>query len=76
MPDRAGEVEVPVLVLHGGRDVFAATADVRRFPDAFPAGTPVEFHYYPESHHLLFYDRDRQQVLRDTEGWLLGLGFK
>jgi alpha-beta hydrolase superfamily lysophospholipase len=76
MPEQAGRVHDPVLILHGGKDVFAPSETVRPFPAAFPPQVPVEFHYYPGSHHLLFYDHEREQVLRDTERWLMRLAGK
>ena len=73
MSGEAARVGVPVLILHGGKDIFATTADVSSFPQSFPPATPVRFHIYPDSHHLLFYDHERARVLKDTERWLLEL---
>ena len=67
----APRVNMPVLVLHGGRDIFSRPADIEDFAQRFPG--PTERHYYPESYHLLFYDHERDRVLADVTRWLRDL---
>ena len=68
MEPQAGGIEQPTLVLHAGHDVFARGDLVKDFVARLPHG---EVHCYPDSHHLLFYDRDREQVVRDITHWCL-----
>jgi alpha-beta hydrolase superfamily lysophospholipase len=70
MPKKAAKVNVPVLLLHGGKDVFSHPDDVVRFEWAFPAAPSVKRRYYPDSYHLLFYDHERERILKDTISWI------
>lgn len=70
MPAQAREVSLPVLLLHGGHDVFSRPDDVEAFAKAFGEPAAVKRRFYPESYHLLFYDNDRERVLRDITTWL------
>lgn len=70
-PETATQVKMPVLILHGGGDIFSKPADIAEFTKRFPGS--AERHYYPESYHLLFYDHEREQVLADVTRWLKGL---
>ncbi|NNC87713.1 MAG: alpha/beta fold hydrolase [Akkermansiaceae bacterium] len=72
-PRQAAGVTVPTLILHAGKDVFSTPDDVASFAAHFPRDTPVTRRLYPDSHHLLFYDRDRESVLADLTAWLRGL---
>ena len=72
LPGQASAVSQPVLILHGGKDIFSDPAEVEVFAGKFPAGTRVERHYYPESHHLLFYDHEGERILADLTLWLEG----
>ena len=70
LPAVAARLDLPVLLLHGGRDIFSHPEDVAAFEDAFPARAPVDRRYFPESFHLLLYDHEREKVLRATADWL------
>ena len=70
MPAEAPAISTPVLILHGGKDVFSDPVDVEAFADRFPPAARVARRYYPESHHLLFYDHERGRVLADVTRWL------
>lgn len=63
-------VEVPIVILYSGHDVFTKPREVERFFETIPESTPREKHFYPDGYHLLLHDRDRQQVLRDVETWI------
>jgi len=67
-PEAAGQVSIPVLVVHGGHDLFSNPADVAHFAKRFP--TPAKRHYYPDSYHLLFYDHEKDKVAADVTTWL------
>lgn len=70
-PDAAGHVPVPVLIIHGGEDIFSSPADIEAFAARFPKLTG--YHFYPESYHLLFYDHEKDQVITDVTAWLKAL---
>ncbi len=66
----AERLEVPTLVLHGGKDYFNNDSDVRGFIARIPAGVSKTYHNYPEAYHLLMYDEKREKIFRDVEKWL------
>ena len=70
MPENASRFRDPVLVLYGGRDFFTPAEDVKSFLRQVPGRTPVTRRYYPAAHHLLMYDEDKDQVIRDIGRWL------
>jgi len=63
-------LDVPVLVLHGGKDVFSDPKDVEKFAGGFGQQNLVTRKYYPESFHLLFYDHQNDLVINDITKWL------
>jgi len=66
----AEKLEVPTLVLHGGQDFFNDDSDVRGFFARIPSSVPSTYRDYPDAHHLLMYDEDRDKVFRDVGKWL------
>jgi alpha-beta hydrolase superfamily lysophospholipase len=67
----AGEfLDLPVLILHGGKDIFSEAEAVERFSKRLPEQNQVTRKYYPESYHLLFFDHQRKLVISDIEKWL------
>jgi alpha-beta hydrolase superfamily lysophospholipase len=70
VPEQARQLDLPVLLLHGGHDIFSRPEDVKSFATQFPEKAKVQRTYYPESYHLLFYDHQRETVLRDITRWL------
>lgn len=66
----AEQLEVPTLVLHGGQDFFNNDSDVRGFFARIPSNIPRTYRNYPDAHHLLMYDDDRNKVFRDVGKWL------
>lgn len=66
----AAELEVPVLVLHGGKDYFNDDSDVRGFMARIPSGVSKTYKHYPNAYHLLMYDEERDKIFRDVERWL------
>jgi alpha-beta hydrolase superfamily lysophospholipase len=65
----AGNLAVPLLVLHGSADRMVPPDGSRsffakvRYPDR-------EFREYPDAYHGLFADLDFEQVLQDVERWV------
>jgi len=70
MNDCAATLRVPVLILHGGKDFFTDEAAIRGFASHIPKQTPVTLREYPESYHLLMYDRQKEKVIHDIETWI------
>jgi alpha-beta hydrolase superfamily lysophospholipase len=70
MNDCAAQLEVPTLVLHGGKDYFNNDSDVRGFVARIPSGVSKTYKNYPDAFHLLMYDEERDSIFRDVEKWL------
>lgn len=73
MPDCARTFAVPTLVLHGGKDFFSSTEDVKAFWGTIPKEANRTLKDYPDSYHLLMYDEKKDQVIGDVEKWLVKL---
>ncbi|KAF3885182.1 MULTISPECIES: alpha/beta hydrolase [Nostocales] len=65
----ADELQLPLLILHGGADRIALPEGSRIFYQkiSFP---DKELYEYPESRHALHRDVDYQEILTDLENWL------
>jgi alpha-beta hydrolase superfamily lysophospholipase len=69
--ENAARVRMPTLMLSAGRDAFIRPAQSRAFFDGI--GAPdKEYLFYPESHHLLWHDVNRDEVLDRITRWVLG----
>ncbi len=73
MPDCAKTFTVPTLVLHGGKDFFSKTDDVKAFFGNIPDKKDRSFRLYPDSYHLLMYDTKKDKVIGDVERWIAAL---
>lgn len=67
----AGRVRTPTLMLSAGRDVFVHAEQSRAFFEKLGA-SEKEHAFYPESHHLLWHDVNRDEVLDRITRWVLG----
>ena len=71
---KAGQhLDLPVIVLHGGKDVFSQPEDVKAFVDGLPEKAKATKKFYPESFHLLFYDHQSDKVVADIAKWIKAL---
>lgn len=70
MEKLAARTHCPVLILHGGKDIFTPKDKVDSFCASFPKGTSKTQHYYKESFHLLMYDHQRDKIFGDISSWL------
>ncbi len=73
MDDAAARIRCPVLVLHGGKDIFTEEESVNDFFKHFPATSQSMAKtkkFYPGSFHLLMYDHDRETIFNDISTWL------
>lgn len=73
MPDCAKTFAVPTLVLHGDKDFFSRTEDVKNFFGNIPDKKTRQMRLYPDSYHLLMYDKKKEQVITDVEHWISAL---
>lgn len=73
MPECAKTFTVPTLVLHGDKDFFSRTDDVKAFFGNIPDKKTRQIKLYADSYHLLMYDKKKDQVITDVERWLSGL---
>ena len=64
------KLDLPLLVLHGGKDVFSDPKDVKRFFEELPEKTHATRKFYPESFHLLFHDHQSDKVVADITTWI------
>ena len=62
-------VRVPVLLLLAGQDRIIDNARVRHFVERF-ASTDKEVIEYPEAHHTLEFEPERDRIIADLIGWL------
>lgn len=72
-PEAGQKLDLPLLVLHGGKDVFSKPKDVQAFVAGLPEEINVTRKFYPESFHLLFYDHQSDQVIADIAKWIESL---
>ena len=73
MPQYALSIDVPTLVLHGGRDFFGPKEAIDQFLKKLQNVPSTTREFYPEGHHLLMYDRVKEHVIQDVEQWLTKL---
>ena len=76
LDEQAAAVDCPVLLLHGGQDIFTPKASVEQLYAHFPDTTDQTKKFYPGSFHLLMYDHDREKIFADISTWLLKVGSK
>lgn len=67
MPNKALETKVPILMLAGQKDFLIQPQQLRRFAERFPTTPQVRF--FKDSHHLLFYDKEKAEVISSVLTW-------
>ena len=65
----AGRVRVPTILLAAGRDVFIRPDQSRAFFETLGCGEK-EYRLYAESHHLLWHDVEKDDVLGSVARWI------
>lgn len=68
---RAGEITLPMLILHGDADVLAAPEGAQALYDGL-GSTDKALKFYPGLYHEIFNEPERDAVLRDMTDWLSG----
>lgn len=66
------EVKTPVLLLYGGKDQVIPKPPIEQARDRFTA--PLDYHFYPDSFHMMTRDIQGQQVMEDIWKWMRGKG--
>jgi alpha-beta hydrolase superfamily lysophospholipase len=69
MPQRAGALTAPLLVIHGEQDKLIPVAGSRQLVECVGA-TDVHLKVYPELYHEVFNEPERAVVLDDVASWI------
>lgn len=69
-PEASQKLNIPLLILHGGKDIFSDPQDIQTFHAQLPKTAKSTRQFYPESYHLLFHDHQSDQVTNDIATWL------
>jgi len=69
-PDKLSQLKVPLLTIRGAKDSLSDDASLKKVLSHLPATTPSQHIEYAKSHHLLFYDKEKEQVIDDIASWL------
>ncbi len=69
MPQRAGAVTAPLLVVHGERDRLIPVQGSRRLVECV-GSTDVHLKVYPELYHEVFNEPEQALVLDDVTSWI------
>lgn len=73
MKDNAATFRVPILIVHGGKDYFTDSQDVITFYQQLSQVPEKKRLFYPNAHHLLMYDAQKDIVISDIGTWLADL---
>ncbi|CAN5415224.1 monoacylglycerol lipase [soil metagenome] len=69
MPQRAGAITKPLLVVHGAADRLVRASGSERLVDCV-ATQDVHLKVYPELYHEVFNEPERDRVLDDVVAWI------
>lgn len=69
--ENAAHIRTPTLMISAGRDAFIRPEQSAAFFEALGA-EEKEYLCYPDSHHLLWHDINRDEVLDRITRWVLG----
>jgi alpha-beta hydrolase superfamily lysophospholipase len=69
MPQRAGAITKPLLVVHGGQDRLIPASGSERLVDCV-GSQDVHLKVYPELYHEVFNEPERDRVLDDVVSWI------
>lgn len=70
MNENATYFTVPVLVVHGGKDYFCEHQQVKNFYENIRKSHKNQYLFYPQAHHLLMYDQQKDSVIADIAAWV------
>jgi len=69
-PAQLAQLQVPLLTLRGAKDSLSNKASLNSALGFLPKSTPYQHIEYENSHHLLFYDQEKEKVAEDFINWL------
>jgi len=69
--DSATRIQIPTLMLSGGHDIFIRPDQSHAFFETL-GSEKKEHSFYPNSHHLLWHDVNREDVMTRISCWILG----
>ena len=69
MPQRAGAITAPLLVVHGGQDSLIPVQGSRRLVECV-GSTDVHLKEYPALYHEVFNEPEQELVLDDVVAWI------
>ena len=69
MPQRAGALTAPLLVVHGEQDKLIPVSGSRHLVDCV-GSTDRHLKVYPELYHEVFNEPERDVVLDDVASWI------
>ncbi|MEH6660967.1 MAG: lysophospholipase [Parasphingorhabdus sp.] len=67
--ENAGQISLPMLLLHGGKDSLAAV-EGSEFLDHHISSTEKQLKVYPELFHEIFNEPEKDTILNDMTDWL------
>lgn len=68
MATEAAKTKQPVQILYGGKDFLTNQYEVEKFSQLFPS--PPRVQQFKDSHHLLFYDTQKKEVISALLAWI------
>lgn len=69
LPGRAGEISVPLLLIHGGDDRLCSAEGAKMYVEG-TSSPDRTVKTYPGGRHEMFNETNRDEVLADLAGWL------
>jgi alpha-beta hydrolase superfamily lysophospholipase len=69
MPQRAGALTAPLLVVHGEKDILIPVAGSRHLMECV-ASTDAHLKVYPGLYHEVFNEPEKELVLDDVTSWI------
>lgn len=70
MNSAAEKIQIPIMVINGGRDYFTSPEYTKKFYASIPYSNLNQHVYFPESYHLLMYDNNREEIFDQISRWL------
>lgn len=70
MPQAINSLRCPLLILHGGNDIFTDETSVKKLEGQLAKDAKITREFYPGSYHLLMYDHDREKIFGDVSKWI------
>lgn len=68
MPTKAHQTEEATLLLHGGKDFLSSQKEIAHFCENF--SNPPILREFSHSHHLLFFDKQKNEVVASLLRWM------